>query len=56
MTFNDPDTQEPFPIWVEYYKKLGEPIPEGEPGLNPGGISRSIYIDIVHYYGKPDVK
>ena len=56
MTFNDPDTQKPFPIWVDYYKKLGKPIPEGQPGLNPGGISRSEYIEIVHYYGKPDVK
>ena len=56
MTFNDPDTQKPFPVWVVYYKNLGEPIPEGQPGLNPGGISRSIYLDIVYYYGKPDVK
>ena len=56
MTFNDPDTQEPFPIWVDYYEKLGEPIPEGQPGLNPGGISRSKHIEIVHYYGKPDTK
>ena len=56
MTFNDPDTQKPFPIWVDYYKKLGKPIPEGQPGLNPGGISRSEYIEIIHYYGKPDTK
>ena len=56
MTFNDPDTGQPFPIWVDYYEKLGVKIPEGEPGLNPGGISRSAFIDIVHYYGKPDTK
>lgn len=56
MTFNDPDTQQPFPIWVDYYKKLGAAIPENEPGLNPGGISRSEYLEIVHYYGKPDLK
>jgi hypothetical protein len=54
MTFNDPDTNQPFPIWVDYYKNLGAPIPEGKPGLNPGGISRSEYLDIIHYYGKPD--
>ena len=56
MTFNDPDTKQPFPIWVAYYEKLGVPIPEGEPGLNPGGISRSEYLDIVHFYGIPDKK
>ena len=56
MTFNDPDTEEPFPVWVDYYKDLGVPIPEGQPGLNPGSISRSAYLNIVYYYGKPDVK
>ncbi len=56
MTFNDPDTNQPFPVWVDYYNNLGEPIPEGEPGLNPGGISRSDYLEIVYYYGKPDVR
>ena len=55
MTFNDPDTGQPFPIWVDYYEKLGVKIPEGEPGLNPGGISRSAFIEIVHYYGQPDI-
>jgi hypothetical protein len=54
MTFNDPDTNQPFSIWVDYYKNLGVPIPEGQPGLNPGGISRSDYLEIVHYFGKPD--
>ena len=56
MTFNDPDTNEPFPIWVDYYKKLGVAIPEDQPGLNPGSISRSDCLEIVHYYGQPDVK
>lgn len=53
MTFVDPDTQETFGIWADYYKELGAEIPEGAPGLNPGGISRSAYIDIVHMYGIP---
>ncbi|PWJ39284.1 YiiX/YebB-like N1pC/P60 family cysteine hydrolase [Sediminitomix flava] len=46
MTYKDPDTNEMFPIWVDYFEKLGAPIPEGEAGLNPGGISRSPYLDI----------
>lgn len=53
MTFIDPDTQKTFGIWTDYYKELGITIPEGQPGLNPGGISRSPYIDIVHMYGTP---
>lgn len=56
MTFKDPDTNQPFSIWVDYYEKLGEPIPEGQPGLNPGGISRSDFLEMVHYFGRPDVK
>ena len=50
MTFNDPDTKSIFPIWDEYFKKLGIAVPEGQPGLNPGSISRSDKIEIVHRY------
>ncbi len=53
MTYKDPDTKATFPIWEEYFQKLNIPIPEDEPGLNPGGMSTSSYIDIVHFYGKP---
>ncbi|MFM7724274.1 MAG: YiiX/YebB-like N1pC/P60 family cysteine hydrolase, partial [Bacteroidota bacterium] len=41
MTFKEPNTLEYYPVWVDYYSKLKCPIPEGKPGLNPGGISRS---------------
>jgi uncharacterized protein YycO len=41
MSFKDPATGEFLPSWVEYYAKLGVPIPEGVPGCNPGGLSRS---------------
>jgi uncharacterized protein YycO len=53
MTFNDPKTGRPFPAWVDYYRELGTPIPEGEPGLNPGSMSRSGMIDIVDAFGQP---
>lgn len=53
MTFIDPDTQKTFGIWTKYYNELGIQIPEGRPGLNPGGISRSPEIEIVHMYGIP---
>ncbi len=41
MTFNDPATGRIFPAWQAYYEKLGTAVPEGEPGCNPGGLSRS---------------
>lgn len=47
MTFKDPATGEMFPVWVEYYENLKMPIPEGELGCNPGGISRSEKLEIV---------
>ncbi|MFK8009107.1 MAG: YiiX/YebB-like N1pC/P60 family cysteine hydrolase [Saprospiraceae bacterium] len=53
MTFKDPDTKATFPAWKTYFKDLGMAIPEDEPGLNPGGMSRSPHVEIVHAYGKP---
>lgn len=47
MTFKDPATKQMFPVWVEYYKELNMPIPEGELGCNPGGISRSDKLKVV---------
>lgn len=47
MTFKDPQQGDFFPAWIEYYGQLDHDIPEGEPGLNPGSISRSEYIEIV---------
>jgi hypothetical protein len=41
MTFKMPNSESFFPVWVEYYKNLGLPIPESKLGINPGGISRS---------------
>jgi uncharacterized protein YycO len=48
MTFKIPGKNEFFPAWIEYYKELGMPIPEGELGINPGGISRSNKLQILH--------
>ncbi|MBL7136990.1 MAG: hypothetical protein ISS81_10460 [Candidatus Marinimicrobia bacterium] len=53
MTFKDPATDNTFPVWKEYFSELEVSIPEGEPGINPGSISYSSIINIVHYYGIP---
>ena len=52
MTFKDPDTNDFFPVWVDYFKRNDADIPEGEPGINPGLMSRSSKINIVHEYYK----
>ena len=54
MNFLDPQTNQPLEIWKEYYSKIGLNIPQGDPGINPGGMSLSKKINIMHYYGIPD--
>ncbi|MBA7711216.1 hypothetical protein ES703_120171 [subsurface metagenome] len=51
MTFKDPDTGETLPAWEDYFSELGVSIPEGKPGINPGGISRSSVLSIIYAYG-----
>jgi len=41
---------ETLPIWKEYFNTLNMSIPEGEPGINPGGISLSDKINIIANY------
>lgn len=50
MTFKDTATRETFHVWQNYYNDLGQPIPEGKPGLNPGGISRSKKVRILKMF------
>jgi hypothetical protein len=47
MTYKQPGSDVYFPVWVDYFKKMHMEIPEGKPGCNPGGLSRSDKIDIV---------
>ncbi|KAA5532364.1 hypothetical protein F0919_16355 [Taibaiella lutea] len=47
MTYKQPSSKEFFPVWIDYFKKLNKQIPEGKPGCNPGGLSRSDKIDII---------
>jgi hypothetical protein len=53
MTFISPDTSKTSIVWKKYFKKLNSPVPEGEPGCNPGQISKSKKIKIIHAYGIP---
>lgn len=41
MTFKNPNTGETDAYWVEFYKKLGMEVPEGQPGCNPNGLAAS---------------
>ncbi|MDR2813943.1 MAG: hypothetical protein LBB79_04730 [Prevotellaceae bacterium] len=46
MTFKVPATGEFSAGWTAHYEKLHIPVPEGEPGCNPGGLSRSEKIEL----------
>jgi len=46
MTYKSPKTKETFPVWQEYFKELNVSVPEGKPGINPGGISCSENITV----------
>ena len=50
MTFRDKTTGETSPLWIEHFKRHKCDIPEGVPGTNPGDMSRSKAIRIVHRY------
>ena len=54
MTFLDPNNGDTLQIWKNYYSKLKIKIPQNEPGINPGIMSLSEKIEIVHSYGIPD--
>ncbi len=47
MTFKSPNSNTFFEVWVDYYESLKAEVPEGEPGCNPGGISKSKRVSIV---------
>lgn len=47
MTFKAPQSDSFMPVWITYYQELNKPIPEGEPGINPGLISRSDKLEVV---------
>lgn len=53
MTFKDPGTGQTHPAWQEYFSMLDVPVPEGQPGVNPGGISRCRALTVFYPYGVP---
>ena len=50
MTFMDTNTNKTQLYWLKHFNLLNIPVPEGKEGINPGGISKSNNIKIVHYY------
>ena len=54
MTFLHPKTKDTLEVWKEYYSELGVEIPQHKLGVNPGIMSLSDNIEIIHFYGIPD--
>jgi hypothetical protein len=51
MTFKNPDSDSFNGFWVHYFLEMDMQIPEGEKGINPGAISGSDKLKVVHHYG-----
>ncbi len=47
MTFKQPNSDDFFPVWVDYYKALNTEIPEGALGCNPAEFSKSKKLKII---------
>lgn len=47
MSFKDKKTGMYYQVWVDFYKKVGIPIPEGIIGTNPNDMSNSKAIKII---------
>lgn len=54
MTFLHPISKDTLQTWKNYYKEIEVEIPQNKMGINPGIISLSNKIEMVHFYGIPD--
>lgn len=54
MSFLHPDNDDTLQAWIDYYLELEVEIPHNKLGVNPGTMSLSEKIEIVHIYGVPD--
>jgi uncharacterized protein YycO len=52
MNFNDPQTGKIATAWQDYFKNLKVKVPQGLTGTNPGMLSRSDKLIVVHVYGE----
>lgn len=52
MSFRDKVTGEILEAWTHYYQQFGMEVPDGEPGSNPGDISKDPRLEVVHIEGK----
>ncbi len=50
MTYKTAGSPDIMPVWIEYFKNLNMAVPEGIPGCNPGGMSRSNHLKLVFVY------
>jgi hypothetical protein len=51
MSFRDTETGELHEYWIRYYDYFGMEVPDGEPGSNPGDISKDSRLDVYDVVG-----
>jgi uncharacterized protein YycO len=54
MSFRETETGEISPYWRKYYQYFGMDVPAGEPGSNPGDISKDHRLHIYDVIGEID--
>ena len=54
MTFLHPESNDTLQTWKDYYTEIGVEIPQNKMGINPGIMSLSNKIEIMHFYGIPN--
>tara|TARA_B100001142_G_scaffold329907_1_gene395030 strand:+ start:3999 stop:4697 length:699 start_codon:yes stop_codon:yes gene_type:complete len=54
MNFLNPGTKDTLDTWKRHYSELAIEIPQNKLGINPGIMSLSDKIEIVHLYGIPE--
>jgi uncharacterized protein YycO len=50
MTFINPESNKTDDNWIDYFGLIGSKVPEGELGVNPGGLSLSNKLKMLYSY------
>lgn len=50
MTYKEPGSAHFFPVWVNHFEQQGIPVPEGQLGCNPGGMSLDKKIKVKRFF------
>ncbi|RYZ56191.1 MAG: hypothetical protein EOP49_01005 [Sphingobacteriales bacterium] len=47
MSFNDPATYKPHPLWKKYFEEIGIVVPEGKTSVSPAALANDENVEII---------